>query len=86
VIKTSVRTADERGPHADSTLPLERVKSHVARYERRVEILVAFQILVNVATELLPKSTDYYYYLFRECFRALALLVGRQDGHPACKN
>ena len=32
----------------------------------------------------------YYYYLFiyyaTDAFSALTLLVGRQEGHPACKN
>jgi len=30
----------------------------------------------------------YYYYYYRvwNAFSALTLLVGRQEGHPACKN
>jgi len=29
---------------------------------------------------------SYYYCCYKYAFSALALLVGRQEGHPACKN
>jgi len=32
-----------------------------------------------------PVFFYFIFYLFRGCFSALTLLIGRQEGHPACK-
>ena len=49
--------ADDRGSHADVSVPAERVKADVASDERRVEVVNTLQILVNVATELLHTTS-----------------------------
>jgi len=51
--QTGLRTADEADSHADPAFPVCRVKAHVARYERLVEVVVASRVAVAVRAKLL---------------------------------
>ena len=52
-VRTSVWAANEAGSHADVSEPLDRMETNVSRDERRIEVVDSFDVLVDVATELL---------------------------------
>jgi len=53
IIITGVGAAEKSGTHADLVGPADRVDTYVAGHERRVEEMIAFNVLVRVASELL---------------------------------
>jgi len=43
------------------------------------------RVVMQLRTDIVPRTAGLFYYSIFLCFSALTLLVGRQEGHPACK-
>ena len=56
-LRTSKWTSDESCSHADMIVPIHRMESDKTGDKRRVEIMNAFDVLVDVATKVLRVTT-----------------------------
>ena len=50
---TSVRTSDQTGSHADLAKPFDGVEANIASDEGGIQVMVAFNISINVSAKLL---------------------------------